>query len=77
MMKNQESIRALTYALGSDEEPANRLLAVASLNALAREGYEVGAVRDALRLAAADTDENVAGHAKDAYDELMRKNEAP
>jgi hypothetical protein len=74
-MKTRESIQALAYALSSDEEAENRLLAVASLNALARDGYEVGPIRDTLRLAAADADENVADHAKEAYDELMRRDE--
>lgn len=74
-VKNQESIRALAYALSSDEEATNRIAAVSSLNSLALQGYEIGAIRDALRLAAADQNQDVAERAKDAYDDLTRKEE--
>jgi hypothetical protein len=70
--QSSETLQALAITATSDGDPTTRRSAIAALTDLARSGHEVNAVRDTLRLAAADEDATVAERAKEAYDELIR-----
>jgi len=72
-----DTLRALTQTVSADPDAQRRARAITELtdlaHALVAHGQEIGIVRDTLRLAAADDDENVAERAKDAYDDLMQR----
>jgi hypothetical protein len=72
-----QTLQTLALTATTEGDSTARHSAIAALSDLARSGYEVSAVRDTLRLAAADDDASVAERAKEAYDELIRNEDSP
>jgi hypothetical protein len=66
-----QAVQTLAYALRSDSDPRNRILAIEALRRAAAAGDDDGAIRNALRQAAASEDETVANHAREVYDGLI------
>jgi hypothetical protein len=62
----------LTRTAHFDENAATRIAAVNALRAMAANGDQNGFLREALRTAASDADENVASVARAAYQEVSQ-----
>ena len=65
-----QALHVLEVTVRNDDVPRNRLLAVNFLRSLAKRGDPGGRIVELLRLAMADSDPNVAAHAREAYREV-------
>lgn len=67
------TIQALTTVITSDQVAGNRVLAVAALRTLSIQGDDDGSLRNALRLAATDSNSRVSAMAIEALKEVERR----